>query len=148
MEKTFNRVRSTKDIIISVGLTLAGCILVALPTATSVNILGFFMIFAGILLFLMLRTGYKEQESGVQYCKVEHFFSQTEKAKLSEVVASKPSSISLSEEDKGNAVRLDVFYSRKSGKAYVQLHEYIPYKYEPCSRQFEYPISEVSNIIK
>ena len=148
MEKNFIKVRSAKDLTISISLTISGAVLVALPTATSINILGFFMIFAGILLFLMLRSGYKEQESGVQYCKVEHFFSQTEKARLSEGLASKPSSISLAEEDKGNAVRLDVFYSRKSGKAYVQLHEYIPYKYEPCSRQFEYPISEVSNIIK
>ena len=148
MEKTFNRVRSTKDIIISVGLIAAGGILVALPTATSINILGFFMIFAGILLFLMLRTGDKEQESAVQYCKKEFFFSQSEKAKLSESIASKPSSISLAEEDKGNAVRLDVFYSQKSGKAYVQLFEYVPYKYEPCTKQYEYQISEVNNLIK
>lgn len=148
MEKTFNRVRSTKDIIISVGLTAAGCILVALPTATSINILGFFMIFAGILLFLMLRSGYKELESGVQYSKKEYFFSQSEKSKITDCLASKPASISLTEEDKGNAVRLDVFFSQKSGKAYVQLYEYIPYKYEPCSRQFEHPISEVSNLIK
>lgn len=148
MNKEFIRVRSTKDIIISVGLIAAGGILVALPTATSINILGFFMIFAGILLFLMLRSGYKDQESGVPYCKKEFFFSQNERVKLSESIASKPSSISLAEEDKGNAVRLDVFYSQKSGRAYVQLFEYIPYKYEPCSRQFEYPISEVNNLIK
>lgn len=147
MEKTFNRVRSSKDIIISVGLISAGGILVALPTATSINILGFFMIFAGILLFLMLRTGYKEQESAVQYSKKEFFFSQSEKAKLSESIASKPSSISLAEEDKGNAVRLDVFYSQKSGKAYVQLFEYVPYKYEPCSKQYEFQISDVNNLI-
>ena len=67
--------------------------------------------------------------------------------KLSESIASKPSSISLAEEDKGNAVRLDVFYSQKSGKAYVQLFEYIPYKYEPCTRQFEYEISETGKLI-
>ena len=63
MEKNFIRVRSTKDITISLTLTIAGGVLVALPTATSVNILGFFMIFAGIILFLMLRTGYKETET-------------------------------------------------------------------------------------
>ena len=84
MEKNFIRVRSTKDITISLTLTIAGGVLVALPTATSVNILGFFMIFAGIILFLMLRTGYKE---------------------------------------------------------------YVPYKYEPCTRQFEYEISETGKLI-
>ena len=148
MEKNFIKVRSAKDLTISISLTISGAVLVALPTATSINILGFFMIFAGILLFLMLRSGYKEQESGVRYCKIEHYFSQAERADISACLASRPSAINLSEEDKGNAVRLDVFFSKESGKAYVQLFEYIPYKYESCSKQFEYPISEVADLIK
>lgn len=147
MEKTFNKVRSTKDIVISAGLAVAGCVLVALPTSTSINILGFFMIFAGILLFLMLRSGYKEVESGAKFCKTERYFSQTLRTELAEKIASKPQSVSLAEEDKGNAVRLDVFYSKQTGKAYIQLFEYIPYKYEPCSKQYEYEISEVNNLI-
>lgn len=147
MEKTFIKVRSTKDIVISAGLAVAGCVLVALPTSASINILGFFMIFAGIILFLMLRSGYKEMESGAKYCKTERYFSQTMRAEMAEKIASKPQSLNIAEEDKGNAVRLDVFYSKQTGKAYVQLFEYVPYKYEPCSRQYEYPISEVTNII-
>jgi hypothetical protein len=147
MEKTFNKVRSTKDIVISAGLAVAGCVLVALPTSTSINILGFFMIFAGILLFLMLRSGYKEVESDAKFCKTERYFSQTLRTELAEKIASKPQSVNLAEEDKGNAVRLDVFYSKQTGKAYIQLFEYIPYKYEPCSKQYEYEISEVNNLI-
>lgn len=147
MEKTFIKVRSTKDIVISAGLLIAGSVLVALPTATSINILGFFMIFAGLILFLMLKSGYKEIESGTKYCKTERYFSQTMRADISEMIAKKPNSVNLAEEDKGNAVRLDVFYSKHTGKAYVQLLEYVPYKYEPCSDLYEYPISEVTNII-
>jgi len=147
MEKNFIRVRSTKDITISAVLTLVGCILVALPTATSVNILGFFMIFAGLILFLMMKTGYKEEETGARYCKTERFFAQNMKNEIAEKIASKPSGIDLTEEDKGNAVRLDVFYSKTSGKAYIQLFEYIPYKYEPCSRQYEYEINETGRLI-
>lgn len=147
MEKTFNKVRSTKDIVISAGLAAAGCVLVALPTSTSINILGFFMLFAGILLFLMLRSGYKEVETGEKFCKTERYFSQTLRAELEEKIASKPQTVNLSEEDKGNALRLDIYYSRKTGKAYIQIFEYIPYKYEPCSKQYEYALSEVTNLI-
>lgn len=147
MEKTFNKVRSTKDIVISAGLAAAGCVLVALPTSTSINILGFFMLFAGILLFLMLRSGYKEVETGEKFCKTERYFSQTLLAELAEKIASKPQTVNLSEEDKGNALRLDIYYSRKTGKAYIQIFEYIPYKYEPCSKQYEYALSEVTNLI-
>ena len=69
------------------------------------------------------------------------------KNEIAEKIASKPSGIDLTEEDKGNAVRLDVFYSKTSGKAYIQLFEYIPYKYEPCSRQYEYEINETGRLI-
>lgn len=147
MEKNFIRVRSTKDITISLTLTIAGGVLVALPTATSVNILGFFMKFAGIILFLMLRTGYKETETGDRYNKTERFFSQGMRNEIAEKIASKPSAVNLGEEDKGNAVRLDIYHSKQSGKAYIQLFEYVPYKYEPCTRQFEYEISETGKLI-
>ena len=147
MEKTFNKVRSTKDIVISAGLAAGGCVLVALPTSTSINILGFFMLFAGILLFLMLRSGYKEVETGEKFSKTERYFSQTLRAELAEKIASKPQTVNLAEEDKGNALRLDIYYGRKTGKAYIQIFEYIPYKYEPCSKQYEYALSEVTNLI-
>ena len=75
MKKEFVRVRSAKDITISVSLVVLGSVLIALPTATSINILGFFLIFAGILLALFLKTGYKETGSGERFCKKERYFS-------------------------------------------------------------------------
>ncbi len=146
MEKTFIRVRSAKDIVISTVLAVSGCILIALPTATSINVLGFFMIFTGILLFFLLKTAYKNTESGAKYCKSERFFAQAQRAELIEKIASSPNTINLNEEDKGNAVRLDIYYSKNTGKAYLQVFEYIPYKYEPCSKQFEHSIAEISKI--
>ncbi len=146
MEKNFIRVRSTKDITISCGIAIIGCILIALPTGASINILGFFMIFAGLLLFLMLRTGYKDEATKVSYCKSERFFSQSQRAELIANIASNPDDIDLDEEDKGNAVRLDTYYSKVSGKAYLQVFEYIPYKYEPCSKQYEHEISKISKL--
>jgi hypothetical protein len=69
-------------------------------------------------------------------------------APISAVIASKPESIDLTEEDKGNAIRLDVYYSKSSGKAYLQLFEYVPYKYEPCSKVHGHPLSKVEKLIK
>ena len=43
MEKSFIRVRSVKDILISSSLIVLGSILVALPTGAGINIAGFFM---------------------------------------------------------------------------------------------------------
>ncbi len=146
MEKNFTRVRSIKDIVISCILAITGCILIALPTAPAVNMAGFFLIFTGILLFLLLKSAYKDSDTGIRYSKTERFFSQSERAELIEKSASKPNSINLSEEDKGNAVRLDIYYSKESGKAYLQVFEYVPYKYEPCSKTFEHELASISNI--
>ena len=64
MEKTFIRVRSVKDITVFTSLIVLGCILVALPTGAAVNITGFFLIFAGLILALVLKTGYKDENTG------------------------------------------------------------------------------------
>ena len=113
MEKTFVRVRSAKDITICVSLIIAGSILIALPTGAAVNITGFFLIFAGIILALVMKTGYKDLDTGMKYQKEEHFFQQAMHAAISTVLASNPDALDLSEEDKGNAIRLDVYYSRQ-----------------------------------
>ena len=148
MEKEFIRVRSVKDIVIFVSLIALGSVLVALPTGTAVNITGFFMIFAGLILALVMKSGYKDTEKGDCYHKKEHYFQQACNAALTSAISTKPESVDLSEEDKGNALRLDVYYSKASGKAYLQLFEYIPYKYEPCSEMLEYGIDRVEKLIR
>ena len=147
MEKEFIRVRSTKDITISSACIIAGSVLVALPTGTPINIAGFFLIFAGIILVLALRTGYKDTESGVKYCKIERFFAQSMREQINKAIGEKPENVNLTEEDKGNGVRLDIYHSKASGKAFVQLFEYIPYKYEPCSNIYEYDLAQVTKLI-
>jgi len=147
MEKEFSRVRSAKDITITATLIIAGCVLVALPTSASVNITGFFLIFTGLILAFVLRTGYKDNETGERYCKVEKFFAQSLKSEITNALETSLKKLNLSEEDKGNGIRLDIYYSRKTGKSYSQLFEYIPYKYEPCTRQYELETAEIESVI-
>ena len=148
MEKTLIRVRSIKDIVIFTSLILAGIILIMLPTGASVNITGFFLIFAGVILMLVLKSAYKDTETGMKYQKKEHYFQQAMNASISSALASRPESIDLAEAEKGNAVRLDIYFSRSSGMAYLQLFEYVPYKYEPCSKMYEHQLEKVEKLIK
>ena len=147
MEKEFSRVRSAKDITITATIIIAGCVLVALPTSASINITGFFPIFTGLILAFVLRTGYKDNETGERYCKVEKFFAQSLKSEITNALETSLKKLNLSEEDKGNGIRLDIYYSRKSGKSYSQLFEYIPYKYEPCTGQYELETTEIESVI-
>ena len=148
MEKTFTRVHSIKDIVIFISLLILGGILVAVPTGDAVNITGFFLVFAGAILALVLKTGYKDVETNVKYIKKERYFQQAMHAAIADAIASKPDSIDLSQENKGNAIKLDIYFSKASGKAYIQLFEYVPYTYQPCSKMYEYEISKVGKLIK
>ena len=148
MEKTFTRVRSIKDITIFVSLALVGIILTALPIGEAASIAGFFIIIAAAILALVLKSAYKEVETKEIYLKKERYFQQAEHAAISSAIASKPDTVDLSDEDKGNALRLDIYYSKSSGKAYLQLFEYVPYTYQPCSKIYEYEITKVAKLIK
>ena len=148
MEKTFTRVHSIKDIVIFISLLVLGGILVAIPAGDAVNITGFFLLFAGAILALVLKTGYKDVETNVKYIKKERYFQQAMHAAIADAIASKPDSIDLSQENKGNAIKLDIYFSKASGKAYVQLFEYVPYTYQPCSKMYEYDLSKVNKLIR
>ena len=148
MEKTFIRVRSIKDITIFVSLALVGTILTALPIGDAANIAGFFIIVAAGILAFVLKSAYKDIDTNEKYLKKERYFQQTMHAAISSAIASNPDSVDLSEEDKGNALRLDIYYSKSSGKVYLQLFEYVPYTYQPCTRVHECEISKASKLIK
>ena len=148
MEKTFIRVRSIKDITIFVSLALVGTILTALPIGDAANIAGFFIIVAAGILAFVLKSAYKDIDTNEKYLKKERYFQQTMHAAISSAIASNPDSVDISEEDKGNALRLDIYYSKSSGKVYLQLFEYVPYTYQPCTRVHECEISKASKLIK
>lgn len=148
MEKTFVRVRSIKDLIISASFIISGSVLIVLPTGTGVNIAGFFMILAGIIMAIILRTSYKDTETGEQYMKKEHYFNQAMNSPISAALKSRPETIDLSQSEQGNSIKLDIYYSRQSAKAYLQLFEYVPYRYEPSTKMYEYPLERVNILIK
>ncbi len=145
MEKEFVKVRSTNDIIISSILLIAGSVLVILPTSDSINIAGFFMLLTGLLLFFVLKTSYKDMETGEKLNKKERYFSH-EKYETLKRALTHPETFDPSGEDKGNSIKLDIYYNKS--KVYVQLFEYVPYKYEPCSDIHLYHMDIAEKLIK
>ena len=136
MNKEFTRVRSSKDIIITTALIIAGSICVGFVESQAINVFGFFTLFTGILLLFILKTGYKDQETGIRYTKYEHYFAHGIKDQILSQLRKNPAALTLKGEDDGNGLRLDI-YKNKTGATYYQLFEYIPYKYEPCSEIFK-----------
>ncbi len=148
MEKEFSRVHSATDITLSLVIIAAGCILVAIPSSTPVSILGFFLLVTGLILILILRTGYKDNETGERFRKTEKYFPAHCKDSIAKALASSPDSIDFSEEDKGNGLRLDTYFNGKTGHVYARLYEYIPYRYQPCSATIPLKFDQAARLIK
>lgn len=147
MENKFTKVRSIKDIVICTIILVAGLLMVTITDAEALNIAGFFTIFAALLLFVLMKSGYKEIETGARYCKTERYFSNEMREVLKRSMES-PARICADNEDKGSSLRFDVFHSKDLNKVFCQLYEYIPYKYEPCSKIYEHSYEEGSKLIE
>ena len=111
------------------------------------NIIGFLLICTGIIFVLILHSGYKDADTGFRYRKVEHYFKQEMNPIIKSALESTPDSIDLSQANKGSTVKLEIYFSNASGKAYLQLFEYIPYNYEPCSKMYEYEMGRIEKIL-
>ena len=146
MEKKFIRVRSVKDMVMSVLIILIGCMLVFIPEAMGIRLGGYVFIAIGILLMLFLKRAYKDIKTGEKYNMKELFFLKEKKSELLPAIASNPTAIDLSDEGRGEQLRMEVYHNKT--KALVQLFEYVSYKYIPCSEMYEYKVEKVETLLK
>ena len=148
MEDKFVKVSSTNNKIISLSVIIAGCILLAIPMVTVANLIGVVLFITGIVLIFALKSNYKCVETGETFCKKEFYFEDNKKEKLLTAIKNNPENIDITDADKGNALCLEIFYSKKTGKAILQLYKYVPYQYEPCSEIKECEYNKIEKIVK
>lgn len=148
MEKKFIRVPSTQDIIISVLFLAIGLLLAFLPNSEDIQLGGYTFIALGIVSALILKSAYKDTTTGEKYLRKELLFSHDIKSSVLLAVNSNPSALPLSAKDKGQGLRLEIYYGKPSGKAYIQLFEYVPHQYQPCSEMHEYDMHQVEGLLK
>ena len=148
MEKKFIRVRSAKDILIFSSLIVAGFVLPLIFDTAEICFVGYAFIAIGVLGACFLKSGYKDVETQEIYCKKEFTFPGIMKDTILAALALSPRAIDLTQDGKGEAVMLKIYYSKSSGKAYLQLFEFVPHQYEPCSEMYEYEISKIANLLR
>ena len=148
MEFQFCSVRSAKDLFISLSLIILGFVLMFMPDRVGMNIGGFFLFLIGALFLFLFKSVYTLNGGKEKYIKKEFYFSQEHNHAILKAVLDNPKSIDVSVEGQGKTIKLNLYYSSASGKAYLQLFEYIPYAYEPMTAMLEYDINDVSNLIK
>ena len=148
MEQKFVKVRSIKDIVKFTSLIVIGLILTVIPEVLEAHLAGYALISIGAVLAFFLKSGFRDIETQEIYFKREFLFSGNMKTLILLALASSPESIDISQEDKGQGLILQMYYGKTSGKAYLQLFEYVPHQYVPCSEVYEYEISRIANLLK
>lgn len=148
MEHKFVKVRSIKDIVKFTSLIAIGLILTVISNVVEVYLAGYALISIGVVLGFFLKSGFKDIETQEIYFKKEFSFSENMKTSILSALSSSVESIDISQENKGQAIILQMFYGKTSGKAYLQLFEYVPYQYVPCSEVYEYEISKIAYLLK
>lgn len=148
MKNKFIRVRSTKDIVISAALLILGVALVVLTNIESANISGYMLIIVGLVLLLVLKTAYRDEETKAKYFKKDIFFLREMKDSIIKALESSPEKIDMSQAGKGQVLLLRVYYSKSAARAYMQLSEYVPHEYKPCTEVCVYDISQVECLLK
>ena len=148
MEKKFIKVRSINDIVIFTSLTAGGFLLTLIFDTLEIDIVGYVLIAIGVLGFCFLKSGYKDIETQEKYFVKEFSFPGNMKSSILSALTLSPGTIDLTQDGKGEVLMLKVYYSKSSGKAYLQLFEFIPHQYEPCSEMYVYEISKIANLLK
>lgn len=148
MEKKFIRVASVKDITISVSLLALGLALAFLPESGDIQLGGYTLIALGILSAFLLKSAYKDLQTGEKYLRKELMFPTEKKAAILAAITGQPASLPLSAQGQGQGLRLEMHYGMTSGKAYLQLFEYVPHQYRPCSEMVEHEIGQVEACLK
>mgnify|MGYP003442221174 CR=1 FL=1 len=147
MEREFIRVRSIKDVVIFALLIIAGVILALLPEASGANIGGWLLIIAGIAVAFTLKSAYMDVKTKAIYNKKEISLPGNIKAKVLSALASTPQTIDRHMGGDGQGLLLKIYFNKRVGRAYIQLFEYIPHQFEPCSEVYEYELSKVEKLI-
>lgn len=147
MGNNFIKVRSVKDIILSLSIILVGVILVIISVSEGANMGGYALIILGAVLTIFLKSGYCNTATKKVYNKKEFLFAGEMRASIVSALKSNPELIKLSESGKGQVLKLIIFYSKSSGNAFVQLYEYVPYEYKACTDMYDFEIGKVSKLL-
>lgn len=147
MEQRFIKIRSAKNIITFASFILAGILLAILPDNVGANMGGYTLIVIGIILSQILKSDYCDKRSLKRYYKRQLYFGIAQKSELQSAIASTPNAIDISSEGSGQTLRLDIYFSPQANRASMQLFEYVPHEYCPCSEIHDYDIAEIKQLI-
>lgn len=150
MEKYFSRARSAQDIVVSVMFIVLGILLIVFPFSKMSGVVGCFMILIGVSMLFVLRSVYKDKFNGECFRKTAVFFPIGMKDEV--VKAMEEGNLDTIPRPKDDmaaqSLMLSTFYDKDADRVFLQLFEYIPYSYRPCTTFYETRWHTVKHLVE
>ena len=128
--KNIKRVRTYKDMMISISFIVLGVICCFLKL-DSLFIFGIFMLLLGFVLFLILKSEFVIDSVDGRFVRKTYNFQNSAKEKILDFIDGKGS---LPKDGDTGSLLLYVFISKDRKVSYAQLLEYSNYEYQPCKK--------------
>ena len=137
------KVYTTKNLLISIGLIVAGLIILLFNKG-----LGFCLIGLGVFLLFLYKSGYKFDSDPLIYEKKSVDLCRGCKDSLVNYINGTSSQLQIKEGTEGGCIRVDFFYNRKTGRSYIQLYTFSDYTYKKDSDLIALDADKTANIVK
>ena len=95
-----------------------------------------------------MKSAYKDVDTEEVFLKRELLYSADMKQKILSAMSQAPQTIDNIKAGNGQNLMLRIYYSKKSQKSYVQLFEYVPHQWEPCSDVCSCELCSVERLIR
>ncbi len=133
MQSSFKRTWSAKDLIISLGITIAGVVII-ITTSGWFSAIGTLILIVGLCLIPCMRNSY--HKDGKAYRKAEINIPRDEKSGLLAFLDGTSDELDLAETEGQGGSLLEVYWSR-GGAVFAQLYEYVDFSFAPQSELVE-----------
>ena len=146
MEITIKKARTTYDMLFSVFIILIGVATCALSQSGAITLMGVFFITMGAICWFILKSGYSDTSTMKKLVKSEVYFPADHKSSILNAVLNDPEKLDKFPRSKMNSLKLDIYYN--DDDVYMQLFEYIPCSYKPCTKVVRHQTFDLSKLVR
>ena len=145
MNKTIKKARSTYDMGFSAAIIITGALTAGISTSGAITLMGIFFIAVGLVCWFILKSAYIDLETSRKLKKAEVFYPVDYKQNLLNAVMNTPEQLSSFPQSPMNTLKLSIYYNEDD--MYLQLFEYIPCEYKPCTRLVKHKTCDISKLV-
>lgn len=145
MNDIIKKARTKYDILFTVVILLIGILSCVLSTSGSITLMGVMFILAAIVCWFILKSGFIDTTTSQTLSKSEVFYAVEHKNGILDAVLNNPANLDKYPRCTMNTIKIDIYYN--DNDAYMQMYEYIPCDYKPCTKLIKHKMCDVSKLL-